>query len=143
MSGKQEIRKAVCMWCHSHCKVDAFIEDGRLVRLEGASGDPRTERLRRIVRDCPRQRAATEYHYHPDRLNFPLKRAGDRGAGKWQQISWEQALDEISGKLGEVKAKYGAEALTTTSGTYRTDDEYRRRFTNLFGTPNSCGAGNV
>ena len=55
------------------------------------------------VRACEKARAAVEWFYHPDRLKFPLKRAGDRGEGKWEQTSWDQALDEIAHKLGEIK----------------------------------------
>ncbi|MDH4208152.1 MAG: molybdopterin-dependent oxidoreductase, partial [Anaerolineae bacterium] len=45
--------------------------------------------------------------YHPDRLKFPMKRAGEKGEGKWQQISWDQALDEIAAKAQDIKDNYG------------------------------------
>lgn len=138
-----EVKKAVCYWCHCHCKVDVHIKDGKLVRVQGATGDPRSEGLQRVVNACPRARAVSEYYYHPDRLSFPLKRKGERGEGKWEQISWDQALDEVAGKLAELKKEYGAETLACSSGTYRTADEYRSRFLNLFGTPNNIGQGNI
>lgn len=40
-----------------------------------------------------------EHLYHPVRLNFPLKRTGDRGANQWRQVSWEQALGEVAERL--------------------------------------------
>ena len=139
----KEIKKAVCYWCHSHCKLDVHIEDGKLVKVEGVAGEPRSEKIRRVVSACPRAKAVTEYLYHPDRLCFPLKRKGERGEGKWEQVSWEQALDEVAERLEELREKYGAETLACSSGTYRTADEYRSRFLNLFGTPNNIGQGNI
>jgi hypothetical protein len=49
--------------------------------------------------DCPRAEQSLAYHNHPDRINFPMKRVGKRGAGQWQRISWDQAMDEIAAKL--------------------------------------------
>ena len=138
-----EIKKTVCMWCHSHCKVDVHVRDGRLEKVVGVTNDPRSERIQRVVTACARPRAATEYFYHPDRLRYPLKRTGERGEGKWEQISWEQALDEVAERLEKLRKQYGAETLACSSGTYRTHDEYRARFLNLFGTPNHVGQGNI
>ena len=136
-----EIKKSVCMGCHSHCSVEAHIKNGRLVKVEEVKDSPGAEQARSVVRACPRARASAEWFYHPDRLNFPLKRAGDRGGGKWHTISWEQALDEIAQKLNDIKNRYGAEAIATSSGTGRTHDEYRIRFFNLLGSPNVVGQG--
>ena len=138
-----EIKKAVCMWCHCHCKVEIYVTDGRLEKITGVANEPRSEQIQRIVAACARPRAAVEYYYHPDRLRFPLKRKGERGGGQWEQTSWEQALDEIAQRLQELKEQYGAETLACSSGTYRTDDYYRSRFLNLFGTPNNIGQGHI
>jgi anaerobic selenocysteine-containing dehydrogenase len=81
--------------------------------------------------------------YHPDRVNFPLKRAGERGEGKWQKISWEQALDEVAENLGKVKGKYGAESIAFTLGTGRTFAEHLARFAYLLGSSNFIGSANV
>jgi anaerobic selenocysteine-containing dehydrogenase len=131
------------MWCHCHCQVEVWVEDGRLQKIEENKDYPNAELLRRVVRSCPRSRAAAEWFYHTDRLKYPLKRMGERGEGKWETIGWEQALDEIAGKLGEIREGYGAEAVATSSGTGRTDDEYRVRFFNLLGSPNHVGQGNI
>ncbi len=136
-----EIKKSICMWCKGECGVLGKVKDGRLLEIEENPDYPRKVFPR--MPGCPRARRATEYVYHPERLRFPRKRAGDRGEGKWQQISWEQALDEIAEKLGKIKEKYGAEALATTMGTYRTHWEYQWRFFNLFGSPNVAGQGQI
>ncbi len=139
----QEIKRAVCMWCHSHCKADLHVNDGKFEKMVGVTNEVRSEKMQRTVAACSRARHAPEYYYHPDRLRYPRKRVGARGEGKWEQISWEQALDEVAEKLGNLKKQYGAETLACSSGTYRTHDEYRSRFLNLFGTPNNIGQGHI
>ncbi len=39
---------------------------------------------------------ALEHLYHPDRLKYPLRRSGERGSGKWDRVSWDEALDEVA-----------------------------------------------
>lgn len=82
-----------------------------------------------------------EYHYGPFRLNYPLKRVGGRGEGRWERISWERGLDEVAGKLRELKEKYGAESLAICKGTLHYSDYQwpSVRFACLFGTPNYIG----
>jgi len=84
------------------------MKDGQLL---GYEENPLQKNLALVVRACPRARAVKEWFYHPSRLNYPLKRVGDRGENKSQQISWEQALDEIADPLERIKNAYGAEAL--------------------------------
>jgi len=141
--GKEQIKKTICMWCHNHCEVDVHVKNGRLIKVEPDMSRRGREELAKVVRSCPRVMHAAEWFHHPDRLNYPLKRMGEKGEGKWQQISWEQALDEIAEKLGGIKEKYGAEAVATSSGTGRTHDEYRCRFFSLFGSPNHIGQGHI
>jgi hypothetical protein len=81
--------------------------------------------------------------YHPDRVNYPRKRIGGKGEGKWQTIPWEQAFDEIAAKLTELKEQHGPETLVFNNGTGRTMFEYALRFANLFGTPNQTGPGQI
>jgi anaerobic selenocysteine-containing dehydrogenase len=96
--------------------------------------------LASVIASCPRASAAREYLYHPRRLNFPLKRAGQRGENKWQRISWEQALDEIAEKLEAIRTNYGAEAVVVeANGEHNCAEEFRARFQHLFGTPNYVG----
>ena len=74
-----ERKKSVCMWCHGHCLVEVHIKNSRLEKIEEAKDSPDIKLARTVVRACPRARAASEWLYHPDRLNYPLKRVGDRG----------------------------------------------------------------
>lgn len=143
VSEENEVKRGVCFWCHNHCTVEVYIKNGRLDRIEEDKNQIHADVIRTTVRACPRARACKEWFYHPDRLAYPLKRVGEKGEGKWENISWEQALDEIATKLKELKERYGPETLATTSGTGRTHDEYRTRFFNLFGSPNNIGQSNI
>lgn len=132
MDVESGVRKAVCFFCHDSCRVLVKVKDGRVV---GVIRDPDAGSS-----FCEKTRMAEEFHYHPDRLNYPLKRDGKRGEGKWKRIPWEQALDEIAERLGEVKGRYGPEALCTIRGDGgRTDTWPYMRFLNLFGSPNHIG----
>jgi anaerobic selenocysteine-containing dehydrogenase len=140
--GELQVKKTVCMWCHCHCEVNVHVRDGQLIKVVSDEKRP-GKLLAQTVRSCPRPLKAADWFHHPDRLNYPLKRSGERGTGKWQQIPWEQALDEIADKLKEIRDKYGAESIATSSGTARTHDEYRGRFFSLLGSPNHVGQGNI
>ncbi len=131
------------MWCHDHCGVLVHTEDGRLVEIEEDPSCPTAGTTFPPVKGCLRLQAAKDWMYHPDRLNFPLKRAGEKGEGKWQQIPWGQALDEIADKLDKIRQGYGPEALALTAGTFRTRGDLQARFMHLFGSPNYGGAPRI
>jgi thiosulfate reductase/polysulfide reductase chain A len=147
-----ETKKIVCGFCASHCRYKVKVEDGRLVGFDRDSvkkDSMMASMWAKVVGGCPRAIAAAEYVYHPGRLNYPLKRAGERGEGKWERVSWDQALDEIASKMDKIRSEYGPEALAiTSSGEQNTGEEFRTRFQYLFGSPNflgphSCGIGMV
>ncbi|HQO76982.1 MAG TPA: molybdopterin-dependent oxidoreductase, partial [Thermodesulfobacteriota bacterium] len=138
-----EKKKVVCIQCHTGCRQEAHIEDGKLIGVGPDLDFPKGEAFASIVRGCPRAAAIVDYFYHPGRLNYPLKRAGARGENKWVQISWDQALDEIAGKMQKLIDMYGPETIGSTAGTGRTTDEFRWRFLNLLGSPNMVGQGEI
>jgi len=95
----------------SNCGILAHVRDGRLVKVEPAdSPDPR---LRHI---CARGLSSVKLVYHPDRLKYPMKRVGERGGGKWQRISWDEAFDNIAVKFKEIGEKYGYESIAFVTG---------------------------
>jgi anaerobic selenocysteine-containing dehydrogenase len=114
------------------------MENGKVVKI---TGDPDHPISRGVL--CERGRLMLDHIYHPDRLNHPLKRVGKKGEGKWQRITWDQALDEVAEKLAGLKERYGAETLAFTHGTKRTYHWDCRRFFNLFGSPNTCGVNTI
>lgn len=126
-----EVRKSCCYFCHQNCGVLAYVKDGKVLAIEGDPTFPTNQGGL-----CCRGNIALKHLDHPARINYPLKRTGKRGEGQWEQISWDQALDEIASRLTAIKDEFGAEAVATAGGTSRTDDWARRRFMNLFGSPN-------
>lgn len=126
-----EIKKSCCYFCHENCGVLAYVKDGKVIAIEG---DPEFPTNQGGL--CCRGNIALKHIDHPARINYPQKRVGKKGEGKWETISWDQALSEIAAKLTLIKDESGAEAVTTAGGTARTDDWARRRFMNLFGSPN-------
>lgn len=63
------------------------------------------------VRACLRGRSIRRRINHPERLNYPMKRVGKRGEGKFERISWDEALDIVSASLKQTVEKYGNEAV--------------------------------
>ncbi len=138
----QETKRAVCEHCHARCRVLVHSENGRLIDFDVDRSYPLWDQIYPPTKGCIRLIGAKEMMYHPDRVNFPLRRAGKKGEGKWEVIAWDKALDEIAAKLEQIRQKYGAEALAITTGTWRTRD-FQCRFANLFGTPNWFGQSNI
>jgi anaerobic selenocysteine-containing dehydrogenase/thioredoxin reductase len=66
---------------------------------------------------CIKGATIPDVMYHPDRILYPLKRAGARGEGKWQRISWDEALDTIASRLKEIKETSGPEAIHVSCGS--------------------------
>jgi anaerobic dimethyl sulfoxide reductase subunit A len=121
--------------CGGRCLLIAYVEDGRITRLET---DDRPDSLAAPqLRACARGRAYLRRQYHPDRLLHPLKRVGDRGEGKFERITWEQALSILAGEMQRVKAKHGNDALFVPYGTgsynQLNGSQTARRLMNLFG----------
>jgi len=138
MAAKTEVRKGWCGPCHTRCGLLVEFEGDRAVKVRGNPEYPLNHGAM-----CGRGQLILEHLYHPDRLNYPLKRSGEKGEGKWQRITWQQAMDEIAEKLKAIKEEYGPEALALSNGTYRTYGWARSRFFNLFGSPNRTGANHI
>ena len=121
--------------CGGRCLLIAHVENGRITRLDT---DDRPDSLAAPqLRACPRGRAYLRRQYHPDRLLHPLKRVGKRGEGKFERISWDEALDTVAAQFERVKAKYGNEALFVPYGTgsynQLNGSHVARRLMNLYG----------
>jgi len=83
-----------CWQCEARDAVLGFVEDGRLVHLEGNPGSPRTR-----GRLCARGHAAVGRLTDPDRILSPLERRGRRGSGSWRRISWPEAIGRLASRL--------------------------------------------
>ena len=102
--------------CGGRCLLKVHVQDGVIVRIE--SDDRPGDGLEAPqLRACARGRAYRARQYHPDRLKFPLKRVGRRGEGKFDRISWDQAIGEVAGAIERVRKTYGNGALFVPYGT--------------------------
>jgi len=122
--------------CHQGCGVLLYVKDGKLVKVEGNPEFPFSQ-----GRLCPRCLALTEVVYHPDRLKYPLKRAGKKGEDKWERISWEEALDTIATRFNDIRREHGAEAVVFCQGTNRDIGPYHNKLAYSFGSPNTVVFG--
>jgi len=131
-------RPTWCGLCHSRCGLLLELEDGLAV---GVRGDPDHPLSRGGI--CARGKLILEHLDHPDRLNHPLRRVGARGSGRFERVSWEEALDDVAARLSALRKESGAETLAFSRGTYRSYHWDARRFLNLFGSPNLTGANPI
>ena len=81
---------------HDYCALKTIVKDGKIVRMEAVDYTG-PEAIDGHI--CQKGCLAGRQPYDPKRLKKPLKRIGERGEGKWEEISWDQALDEIGAKL--------------------------------------------
>jgi anaerobic selenocysteine-containing dehydrogenase len=108
----EKIVRTVCQACHSECGVLVHVDKGKVTKIKP---DPNHPSSRGYI--CVKGTNYAQFTYHPDRLKYPLRRAGGKGEGKWERVSWNQALDEIAAGLTEVKEKYGVRSIGAFHGT--------------------------
>ena len=96
-----KIVKTNCFECHAKCGVLCEVDkNGTLVSVKGNPEDPRNE-----GRMCSKGLSAPKILYDPDRLRVPLRRTGERGAGQWEEISWDEAFDWLVERITALTAK--------------------------------------
>lgn len=125
------IKTGICGLCGGQCLVDAYVKDGKVIKVEGNKTFPMAN-----GRICVKGAALKQALYHPDRLRYPMKRTGERGEGKFERISWDEALDTIAQKLNESKEKYGARSTMIYCGHPKWFRPQLTDFANQYGTPN-------
>ncbi len=120
-----------CALCINCCGLDCYVEDGKLVKVEGTP-----EHWLNKGALCAKAKFLVEGTYSPNRLKYPMKKVN----GKFERVSWDQALDEIAAKLKELKEKYGAHTLATWTGSVGVEHfemaAFNQRFAKAYGSPN-------
>jgi dimethylsulfide dehydrogenase subunit alpha len=110
---------AHCVNCHGNCSFKILVKDGIVIREEQLAQYPQIDE--RIPdtnpRGCQKGAIHSQAMYEPDRLRYPMKRAGKRGEGKWQRISWDQAAEEIADKILDINETHGPGKIVTHTGT--------------------------
>lgn len=126
-----------CVLCRSRCGARYLVEGSRLVGVEPWPEHPTGGSL------CAKGRAAPELQSHPLRLSKPLRRRAPRGAADpcWQEVGWDEALDDIALRLREIRDAHGAHAVafasSSPSASGMSDSlEWLERLVFIFGSPN-------
>ncbi|HHH37976.1 MAG TPA: DMSO reductase [Sedimenticola sp.] len=89
---------SACYQCVTRCPNVTFVEDGRVVKIEGQLNSIRSEGVM-----CAKGQGGVNQPNDPDRILYPLKRVGARGEGKWKRVSWDEALDEVAARLKKLR----------------------------------------
>ncbi|WP_251390449.1 molybdopterin-containing oxidoreductase family protein [Mediterraneibacter agrestimuris] len=128
-----EIKRTLCDICcpGMHCGVDAYVKDGKIIKLEGTKEHPRSHGLL-----CTKGAAGRQYVYREDRIKTPLRRVGERGEGKFEPITWDEAYRIVADELLKVKKEYGADSVAFFSGYTKWYRQYLHRFAYSFGSIN-------
>ena len=137
----RETKKTNCHFCGYLCAFEAEVEDGRVV---GLACDPtRYPYDENVLRGCRRWPMNLKVLDDPKRVNYPLRRVGERGSGQWERVSWDEALDDIAARLGALIEKHGPQTLASAIGGPHASYWPLHRFMNLLGSPNNMGIGQI
>lgn len=96
--------------CGGRCIIKVHVRDNRIVRISTEDDIPDTEKTPQL-RGCLKCRSYIDRMYHPDRLKYPMKRVGKRGEGKFERITWDEALDIIADNTQRLMQQYGPDSI--------------------------------
>ena len=134
-TGKLEVKRSVCTHCSVGCAIDAVVQNGVWVRQEPVFDSPLN-----LGAHCAKGASVREHGITHDshRLKYPMKLEG----GKWKRLSWDQAYEEISKKMLEIrndKEKGGPDALMVVGSSKHNNEQAMllRKWVSLWGTNNT------
>ena len=129
--GKIEVKRTVCTHCSVGCASDATVENGVWVRQDPVFDSPIN-----MGGQCAKGAALREHGHGDYRLRYPMKLVD----GKYQRITWDQALEEITAKMKDLRAKYTPDSLYFIgSSKWNNEQAYlMRKWVSFFGTNNTC-----
>ncbi|GAA4018822.1 formate dehydrogenase subunit alpha [Actimicrobium antarcticum] len=127
---KIEVKRTVCTHCSVGCAVDAVVENGVWVRQEAVFDSPIN-----LGAHCAKGAALREHGHGEYRLKYPMKLV----AGKYQRISWDVALTEISAQLLDIKKATGPDSVFFVGSSKHNNEQAQllRKFVSFFGTNNT------
>ncbi len=102
-----EVHYRACNLCEAICGIEIEHENGEILSIKGDKNDPFSR-----GHICPKAFALKDIYEDKNRLKLPVKKVGD----DWQEISWEEAFDEIARRIGEIQAKYGRNSVAVFQG---------------------------
>ncbi|MFL6193525.1 MAG: molybdopterin-dependent oxidoreductase [Thermoanaerobaculia bacterium] len=102
-----EILTSACpLDCPDACSLEVRVRDGRVVKVDGTHLNPVTQGY-----ICSKVRKLPEHLYGPDRLLHPARRVGPKGSGRFEAISWDEALDLAASRMREARERWGGESI--------------------------------
>jgi len=131
-AGKIEVKRTVCTHCSVGCAIDAVVQDGVWIRQEPVFDSPIN-----LGAHCAKGASIREHGIAHDshRLKYPMKLEG----GKWKRVSWDQAYDEISKKMLDIRKQSGPDALFIVGSSKHNNEqsELLCKWARLWGTNNT------
>ena len=121
---------SICGICPGGCGVNVELIDGKVEKILPVKGHP-------VGVVCIRGIHSKEIIYSKDRLKYPLLRVGDKGEGKFERITWDEALDRIVHKFCKTRDEFGAQAVMSYFGR----GSFDTNLVDVFGTPNPTSKG--
>jgi len=105
--------------CTGNCAFNVYVKNGVVWREEQQGGYQAStaDTPDYGPRGCQKGLRHHKYMYGPQRILYPMKRVGERGEGKWERITWEQATSEIADKFIDAATEYGVDAISCGIGT--------------------------
>jgi formate dehydrogenase major subunit len=129
--GKIEVKRTICTHCSVGCAIDAVVQNGVWIRQEPVFDSPIN-----LGAHCAKGASIREHGMHEisHRLRSPMKLSN----GKWEKISWDQALNEVGDKLLKIRKESGPDAtFWVGSSKHNNEQAYLfRKFVSFFGTNN-------
>ena len=126
----EEIATSICGICPGGCGVNVVLVDGKVEKISPIKGHP-------IGVVCIRGLHSKEIIYSSDRLKYPLLRVGEKGEGKFERITWDEAMNRIVHAFQKTKDEYGAQAVMSYFGR----GSFESNILDVFGTPDPTSHG--
>ena len=127
-----ETKRVMCATCDIACSVISEVKDGQVIKVRSSDNPMFRGNI------CMKGIVAPKGFANPNRITHPLKRVGERGSGKWEQVTWDEAWADIGPRLQKIIDEHGPEAwaVATSQWNTGTDHGLGRRIMNNIGTPN-------
>jgi formate dehydrogenase major subunit len=126
----REVHRTVCTHCSVGCSIDAVVENGVWTRQEPVFDSPLN-----LGAHCAKGASVREHGHGEHRLKTPMKLVG----GKWQKISWDQAINEVGDKILAIRKESTPDAVFWVGSSKHSNEQayLMRKFVSFFGT-NNC-----
>jgi anaerobic selenocysteine-containing dehydrogenase len=102
----ETLSTACVLDCPDTCSLDVTVKEGRIETIDAGEGNPVTAGF-----ICSKVRRFGERVYHPDRLLYPSKRVGRKGEGRFERLSWDEAIETITERFRRIREEHGGEAI--------------------------------